>query len=301
MISGQSLASLLLAAIVRAGLYTLTATGLSLIFGVMNVPNFAHGELYMIGAYIAVFSFAGLNLPPLVAILLAAILGFILGAIIEKSFFYPLRQRSKRRKIWIMNTFLVTVGLSLLLKNLIQAIAGTKYRGIDSYWQGGLKVAGISISVDRLVGVAIAAVVVLAFWLFLQKTTIGKAIRATAQDETGAKVVGIDLNNIHTLTFALSAMLASIAGASLLSLNPAYPTMGLMPLFSSWFVVILVGLGNIASIPVGALIISLIETFAAYSVGSGWQRLFSLALIIIILLFKPRGLFGSDVKGVWER
>ncbi len=301
MISGPTLASLLVAAIVRAGLYTLSATGLSLIFGVMNVPNFAHGELYMIGAYIAVFTFSGLSLPPLVAILFAGIGGFVIGAIIEKSVFYPLRKRSERRKIWIMNTFLVTVGLSLLLKNLIQVIAGTKYRGIDSYWQGSLRITGISVSIDRLVGVAIAIIVVIIFWLFLQKTTMGKAIRAVAQNEVGAKVVGINLDTIHTLTFALSAMLASVAGASLLSLNPAYPTMGLMPLFSSWFVVILVGLGNIAAVPVGALIISLIETFAAYGFGSGWQRLFSLALIILILLFKPRGLFGSDVKGIWER
>src|SRR6056297_1677870 len=246
MISGQTLASLLVAAIVRAGLYTLSATGLSLIFGVMNVPNFAHGELYMIGAYIAVFTFSGLSLPPLVAILFAGIGGFVIGAIIEKSVFYPLRKRSERRKIWIMNTFLVTVGLSLLLKNLIQVIAGTKYRGIDSYWQGSLRITGILVSIDRLVGVAIAIIVVIIFWLFLQKTTMGKAIRAVAQNEVGAKVVGINLDNIHTLTFALSAMLASVAGASLLSLNPAYPTMGLMPLFSSWFVVILVGVGNIA-------------------------------------------------------
>lgn len=285
----------------RAGLYTLMATGLSLLFGVMNIPNFAHGALYMLGAYYAVLTYKFLGLNFFLTIVLAAISGFLIGVVLEKVFFYPLRQRAAKQRVWIMNSFLLTVGLSIVLQNAIQAIFGTKYRGIEKYWEGGLKIAGSSISLDRIIGILIAGVAIGIFWFFLKKTTLGLAIQAVAQDETGAQTIGINLNNIHTLTFGLSSMLAGVAGATLLPLKAAYPAMGELPLFSSWFVVILVGLGNIAAVPMGAVIIGLIETISYYYMGAGWQRVITLLLIILLLLFKPRGLFGSDVKGIWER
>lgn len=301
MISSGILGDLIITAVIRGGLYCLMAIGLSLVFGVMNIPNFAHGEFYMIGAYVAFLAYKFLGLNPLLSVLLAAIVGFAIGAGVEKGFFYPLRKKGQKQWVWIMNTFLVTVGLSIGLQNIIQVIFGTKYRGIEQYWQETVNILGPTISVDRVVGILIAAVTVIVFWLFLKKTAVGRAIRAVAQDEVGAKIVGINLNNIYTLTFALSSMLAGIAGAALLSVNPAYPTMGLMPLYSSWFVVIMVGLGNIGAIPVGALVIGFIETFSYYTMGAGWQKLTSILLIALILLFKPRGLFGSPVKGIWER
>ena len=127
------------------------------------------------------------------------------------------------------------------------------------------------------------------------------AIRAVAQDERGAMLVGIELDRIHTLSFGLSSMLAGIAGASLLSINPAYPTMGLLPLAKSWLVVILAGLGNIRGAIIGGFIVGIVEAASYYFLGAGWQDVTSVTMLIIILLFKPSGLFGTEVKGILER
>jgi len=254
----------------------------------------------MLGAFAAYFTYAVFHLNPLLAILVAAIATLVAGAVVEKSVLYPLRKRT--REAWIMNTFLLTVGLSFVLQNVAQVVWGVKYRGITQYWEGSIKVlAGTEISIDRAVSFLIAVLAIVGFWLFLGRTRTGRAIRAVAQDETGAMLVGINLDRIQTLTFALSSMLAGIAGASLLSLNPAFPFMGMRPLYRSWYVVILVGLGNVAAAIPGGFIVGMLETLSYYTLGAGWQDVASLAILILILLLKPAGIFGSEVKGIWER
>ncbi|MBC8248724.1 MAG: branched-chain amino acid ABC transporter permease [Anaerolineales bacterium] len=286
--------------ILRGGLYALMAAGLTLVLGVMNISSFMHGELYMIGAYMGWFAFVELGLNPILAILFAALGSFIAGMVIERSFFYPLRRRSKEG--WLLNAYLVTVGLSFVLQNAALAIFRPIYRGIRTYWVGSIRISsGMSISVDRFMGFLVAVATIVAFWLFLRGTKIGRAIRAVAQDERGAMLVGIELDRIHTLSFGLSSMLAGIAGASLLSINPAYPTMGLLPLAKSWLVVILAGLGNIRGAIIGGFIVGIVEAASYYFLGAGWQDVTSVTMLIIILLFKPSGLFGTEVKGILER
>ncbi len=286
---------ILVSGILRGGFYSLMAVGLSLLFGVMNIGNFAHGELYMIGAYTAYFAFKVFGLGPIPSILVAGAVTFCAGAVIEKALFYPLRLRTK--KSWVMNAFLVTLGLSIILQNGAKLCWGNTYHGITQYWPGRVTwLSSMSIQMDRVVGFLIAVIVIAIFVLFLNKTQTGRAIRAVSQDETGALIVGIDLNRIQTLTFALSAMLAGLAGACLLSINPAYPAMGLNPLYKSWFVAILVGMGNVGASIIGGLLVGLLETLSSSYIGGGWQDVSSLSIIILILLFKPKGLFG--VKGV---
>ncbi len=284
---------ILIGGILRGGLYVLMAMGLSLVFGVMKIPNFAHGEFYMIGAYLCYFSLAW-GLPALVALMVAALGAFVIGALIERITFYPLRQRTQRD--WILNSFLLTAGISFILQNLAQAWLGVDFRGVKQLWGGSLGIAGMQISMDRVAGFVIAMLIVAVFWLFLKKTKTGNAIRAVSEHETGAKLVGINLNAIYTLTFALGCMLAAIAGAALLSMIPAYPTMGMEPLYESWFIVILVGLGNIEATIVGGLIVGLIEMASSYTFGSNYQNIICLSIIILILLFKPAGLFGARQK-----
>lgn len=286
---------LLVTAILRGGLYALMAVGLSLVFGVMNIANFAHGELYMLGAYFAYFAHTTFNMGPVMSILVAGILTFCVGIVLERGFFYPLRQRSQKQ--WVMNSFLVTLGIAIILQNSVKLLWGSTYHGITEYWPGRINwISSMSISMDRVVGFLIAVVAIAAFVFFLNKTRTGRAIRAVSQDETGASLVGINLNQIQTLTFALSAMLAAVAGACLLSINPAYPMMGVQPLYKSWFVLILVGMGNVGGSIIGGLIVGLLETVTYTYFGGGWQDVISLSVIILILLFKPNGLFGA--KGV---
>ncbi len=278
-------------------MYALMAVGLSLVFGVMKIPHFAHGEFYMLGAYTAYFVYAVFRLPPLVAILSAAFTGLLAGVLAEKLMFSPLRRRHAEQ--WVLNTFLVTVGLSFVMQNAALALWGGQYRGITQYWHGSIQLfSGMHISVDRAISFIIAIFCIVGLWWFLDFTRMGKAIRAVAQDETGALLVGIDLDQIHTITFGLSSLMAAIAGASLLSLNPAYPTVGLAPLYKSWYVVVLVGLGNMAGAIPGGFIVGLLETFSYYAFGSGWQDVISLSILILILLFKPAGLFGSRVRNL---
>lgn len=286
---------ILVTAILRGGIYSLMAVGLSLVFGVMNIANFAHGEFYMIGAYFAFFAYTMFHLGPIPSILVAALLAFLVGAVVERGLFYPLRKRSKKN--WLMNTFLVTLGVSIIMQNSARMIWGSTYRGITQYWEGRVQLfSGMEIAMDRVVGFIIAVLAIGVFWYFLNKTRVGRAIRAVSQDETGASLMGINLDRIHTLTFALSCMLAGIAGASLLSITPAFPSMGVGPLYKSWFVLILVGMGNIGACIYGGLIVGLLETISYFKFGAGWQDVVSLIIIILILLFKPSGLFAK--KGV---
>ena len=139
------------------------------------------------------------------------------------------------------------------------------------------------------------------FWFFLRRTRTGRAIRAVSQDETGALMVGIDMNRIQVLTLALSSALAALAGASLLFMFPSYPTVGLKPLYIAWYVVILVGMGNVAGALVGGFIVALLQTMTSYFIGPGWEDVIPTAFVMLILLVRPSGLFGSEVKGIHER
>ena len=181
-------------------------------------------------------------------------------------------------------------------------IWGADFKGIPYYWNyDPIELVGIRVSVDRLLAFALAVVTLVLFWFFMRRTRTGRAIRAVAQDETGAQMVGINLNSILTLTLALSAGLAALAGASLLFIFPAYPTAGLKPLYVAWYVVILVGLGNVSAAVVGGFIVALLQTLTSYYIGVGWEDVIPTAIIIVMLIFKPSGLFGSEVKGILEQ
>ena len=148
---------------------------------------------------------------------------------------------------------------------------------------------------------AIALVVIGALWLFLQRTSTGRAIRAVSQDETGAQMVGINLDGIQTLTFAIATATAALAGASLLFMYPAYPLVGLNPLYYSWYVVMLVGLGNVPGAILGGFMVALVQTATQQFFGLSWINVIPTALMIIVLLVAPSGIFGSEVKGIQEQ
>ena len=295
----SSTGELIVTGLMRGGIYALMAVGLALVFGVMNIAQFAHGEFYLVGAYAAFFAVSTLGLHPLLAIVFATLVSFGVGVVIERAAFLPLRQRSED---WVMNAFLLTVGLSFVLQNAALSIFGPNYRGVTQYWPGMIRITeGQNISVDRVASFLIAIAAIGGLWLFLRRTRTGRAIRAVAQDERGATLVGINLGKIHVLTFGLSTALAGLAGASLLPLTQAFPSVGFRPLVESWFVVMLVGLGNVPGAVVGGFIVGLLESFSYVYLGSGWQDVVPVSVLILILLFKPSGLFGAEVKGVWER
>lgn len=288
------MADLIIGAVLKGGMYILISMGLTLVYGVMRISNFAHGEFYMIGAYVAYLCAAVLKLPSLLSILVAALTGFAVGVILERICFYPLRKRSQ--KDWGLNTFLVTAGISFILQYGVQYFVGANYYGVKELFPGSVRIANVSVPMDRIVAFIIAIGTMLVFWMFLKKSKTGSAIRAVSEHEIGAMLMGVNLNQIQSLTLGLSSMLAALAGAALLAITPASPMMGQKPLYAAWFVVILVGLGNLEATIIGSFMVAFIESFANFYVGAVWQDAISLSVIVLILIFKPNGLFGKKAK-----
>jgi len=299
--------------VVTGGMWALLAAGLALVFGVMNIPHFAHGESFMVGAYVGYFVFTPLNnylkanpngllsaVAPLLGVVVAMLVGAVLGALLERLIFAPLRKRT--RAGWVMNTFLLTVGLSFVLTNGTTLTLGPNFRGIPRYYDvPPLELLGMRVAVDRIVAFAIAIVSIGALTLFMQKTRTGRAIRAVSQDEVGAQIVGINLGFIHTLTFSLATAMSGMAGATLLFMFQAYPTVGLKPLYFAWYVVMLVGLGNVYGAIIGGFIVALLQTATQQFIGIAWEDVVPTVVMILILILVPSGIFGSEVKGIQEQ
>ena len=299
--------------IVTGGMWALMSMGLALVFGVMNIPHFAVGEFFMTGGLVAFFAVTPLNdflskhpqpfvsaVSPLIAIFAAALAGYLLGVLSEWIIFRPLRKRSREQ--WVMNTFLLTLGISVFMINGHQLVFGTEFKGIVNYWNyPSLSIFGVYISFDRVFVFTFAVIVMAALGVFMKFARMGQAIRAVSQDETGALMVGIRLNKIHALTMGLSCGLGALAGACLLFMFPSYPTVGIGPLYNAWFVVIVVGLGNVAGTAVGGFIVALFQILTTVYIGEGYGFVVPSILIIIILIFKPSGIFGSSVRGVLDR
>ncbi|MBF0529154.1 MAG: branched-chain amino acid ABC transporter permease [Deltaproteobacteria bacterium] len=299
--------------VVTGGMWALMSMGLALVFGVMNIAHFAIGEMFMVGGLFSFFVVTPLNdylvqspnailsaVAPLIAILAATLGGALIGVITEICVFRPLRRRSREQ--WIMNTFLLTLGISIIMINGHQLIFGTEFKGIVNYWNyPPIRAFGTFMSFDRAFVFACSVVVMAGFWIFMKYTMVGQAIRAVSQDERGALMVGVNLNTIQTLTMALSCGLAALAGACLLFMFPSYPTVGIAPLYNAWFVVIVVGLGNVAGTVVGGFMVAMFQILTTIYIGEGWNLVFPSLLIIAILVFKPSGLFGTAVRGVLDQ
>ena len=306
-------ASQIINAIVTGGMWALLAAGLALVFGVMNIPHFAHGESFMIGSYVGYFVFTALNnylkdnpnaalgaLAPNIGVIAALLVGAVVGAILERLIFAPLRRRT--RVGWVMNTFLLTVGLSFVLVNGTTLVLGPNFRGIPRYYDvPPIEFLGVRVSVDRIWAFAIALITIAVLTVFLQRSRTGRAIRAVSQDETGAELVGINIGFIHTLTFSLATATAAMAGAALLFMFQAYPTVGLKPLYFAWYVVMLVGLGNVYGAVVGGFMVALLQTATQQFIGIAWEDVVPTIVMIIILILVPSGIFGSEVKGIQEQ
>ncbi len=298
--------------IVTGGMWALLATGLALIFGVMNIATFAHGESFMLGAFVGYFAFTAINkfikanpsqiltmLAPIISILAAGGFGVFLGAVIERLTIAPLRKRT--RVAWVMNCFLLTTGISFILRDGTNLVLGPNYRGVAAYYDlPSVNLFGINVAVDRIFALSVAVVIIGALTWFMQRTKTGRAIRAVSQDETGAEIVGINLSSIHTLTFSMATAMAAIAGATMIFMFQAYPSVGIQPNYYSWYVVMLVGLGNVYGAIIGGFIVALLQTATQQYFGIAWMDVVPTVLMIIILIVVPSGIFGSEVKGILE-
>jgi branched-chain amino acid transport system permease protein len=283
----ESLLQHLLNGLVLGGTYALLGIGLTLIFGLMNVVNFAHGEFYTFGAYAAFGALALAGLDFFVALLAAIALGGGLGAVCERVLLRPLRGES------IDTVMLVMIGLWIAMQNGELALWGGVAKSIPHpFPTAPLALGPLSIAPLRLFVLGAAATLIVAAHLLIQRTRLGRAMRATFQDRDTAALMGVRIGRIHTVTFAFGSALAAGAGALLGPIFLAYPSMGDLASLKAFSVVILGGLGNLVGATIGGLILGIAEELGAGYVSSGYRDAVGFVIIILVLLFRPSGLFA---------
>ncbi len=274
--------------LVAGSIYALTALGLTMIFGIMDIMNFAHGEIYMLGAFLTFYFCDSLGIPYLLAIGFAMIAIAIIGIAIEKVTFKPLRNTP------LLNTLLVSLGLSIFLQNLALLIWGPDPRKIPSpYSARVIEFFGISITMQRLLVIIVAVILLIFLYYFIQKTTIGKCMRATAQEPEGAALIGIDIDKVFWVTFGVGCALAAAAGSLIGGIFFVNPTMGIIPVLKAFIIVIVGGLGSILGAIMAGFLLGVTESLMGGFVSSAYMDVTGFAILILVLLFRPSGLFGQ--------
>ena len=274
-------------ALMLGGTYALLGIGLTLIFGIMRVVNFTHGELYAFGGYMIFFFTAALGVNFYVAVIAAVVMGTVLGAVIELALLRPLRGAD------IDTTMLIMIGCWIVLQNTEQMIWGGVAKAIVSPLPDDPLVLGpISVAWLRVFVFVVAALLIAATYALIQRTKLGKAMRATFQDRDTASLMGVNTNAINTATFALGSGLAAAAGALLGTVFVVTPTMGDLAALKAFAIVILGGLGSIKGATIGGFILAFVEEMGAGYISSGYRDAMGFLLIIAVLLFKPTGLFA---------
>ena len=268
------------------GVYALFAAGMNMIFGVLRVINLAHGELMMLGAYTTfwLYSLAGVN--PLLSIPVSAVLMFTLGVVIERTMIERVVGQP------LLSSLLLTFGLSTLFMGTALSLWTANFRSVP-YLTGSVNVFGLNLSQTRLVAFVVALAVTGLTFGFLRFTTFGKAIRATAQNAEVAQVCGINVGRVRLVTFALGSAMAAVAGSLIAMIFTISPEMGRMFIGRAFAIVVLGGLGSFVGAFIGALALGVVETLAGYFTDTQLAEGVSYAVLVLVLLLRPSGLFGE--------
>jgi len=266
--------------------YALIAIGLTMIFGVMNIANFAHGEFYMMGGFLAFYLISLLKVNYFLALPLAVLLVMVLALVIQQTVFKRLREAP------MMTTTLVTIGLSILLENVAHLLWGPQPQVIPTpFPTKPLSFFGIYTTPLYLFSMAVTAALILLGHVLIQRTRMGKAMRATFQNKEAAALVGVRIDRIYMYAFTFGAALAAAAGAVLGGFIPVEPTMGGVATLKAFVVVILGGMGSFVGAIVGGLLLGLAEGLGAGYFSTGWKDAIGFFAVILLLLFRPEGLF----------
>ena len=267
--------------------YALLGIGLTLVFGLMNVVNFAHGEFYTLGAYATFAALIGAHVPFFLAIALAIALGAAAGAVTDRVLLRPLRGES------IDTTMLLMIGLWIAMQNAELLVWGGVAKSVPTPFPTAPLVLGpVSVAPLRVFVCVVAAALIAGAHLLLSRTRLGRAMRATFQDRETAALMGVRIERVHTITFAFGAGLAAAAGALLGPVFLLYPSMGDLASLKAFSVVILGGLGNFGGAALGGLVLGIAEELGAGYVSSGYRDAVGFAMIVLMLLVRPAGLFA---------
>lgn len=274
------------------GIYAVVALGLSLVFGIMDIVNLAHGHMLMIGAYVAILLFTTLGLTPLLGMFAAMGLLFVVGILLQRFLLQYLDETVIEQPI------IALFGLALVIQSLGRILIGGNARSTEIGIPGvNVRVADIVLSFPRVATFVLSVLLIFATWLVLQYTDTGRAIRATAQNRNAARYVGINTDRVYLLTLGIGTALAGAAGALLSMLFPITPFVGWSYLLKAFAVVVVGGIGSIPGTLIGGLVIGVSENIGSLYLGGGFRDIIAFSIFLLVLLVKPKGLFGSDKGG----
>ena len=288
----------LISGISLGSIYAIIALGYTMVYGIAKMLNFAHGDVIMVGAYICFFATMRFGMPPLAGVLLSMVVCTLLGIIIERLAYNPLRQAPA------LAVLITAIGMSYFLQNSAQLLWTSSPKVFQSVvgtinGETGLKLfdGALSISYVTIITIIVCVVIMLALVTFVNKTKTGKAMRAVSEDKGAAQLMGINVNTTISLTFAIGSALAAIAGVLLCSAYPTLvPTTGAMPGIKAFTAAVFGGIGSIPGALIGGILLGIIEIFAKAYITTQLSDAIVFAVLIVVLLVKPTGLLGKKVS-----
>ncbi|MBW1861161.1 MAG: branched-chain amino acid ABC transporter permease [Deltaproteobacteria bacterium] len=283
----ETILQLIINGLLLGGIYALISIGLTLIFGVLEIINFAHGEFLMLGMYASFWLFELLGIDPYLSLFILIPAFFLLGLAVQRIIIQPIIDAPP------LNQIFATVGLSIVLQNVALFFWKADYRTVrTAYSSLVLKTHGLMISFPRLVAFVLALTMIAALLIFLKRTYTGKAIQALAQERRAAMLMGININRTYQIAFGIGTACVGAAGAMLIPIYYAFPTVGALFVLVAFVVVILGGYNSLVGALVGGLIIGLVESFSGFFISPHLKEAIYFAIFILILLYRPTGLFG---------
>ncbi|WHX38542.1 branched-chain amino acid ABC transporter permease [Mesobacillus sp. AQ2] len=267
--------------------YALVALGLTLVYGILHIPNFAHGALYMMGGYITLMMMVQYGLHYWLAILVSVIAVGLIGVLMERLVFHPLRHAPP------IHDKIAAIGILLFLEAFAQFIWGADYQMMPTPYGQVVQVFGLTFTMQRLLIIIAAIGVMVLLYLFLKKTFTGATIIAMSQERDGANLVGINTNRVAMLTFLISGGLAAIASSLAAPINLVFPGMGQLVILKAFVIIILGGMGSIPGAIIGGYILGFSESLGATYISNDYKDIIAFILLVIILTVKPTGLFAK--------
>ncbi|HBF43540.1 MAG TPA: hypothetical protein DDW42_07930 [Desulfobacteraceae bacterium] len=283
----QEILAILLNSLMLGMLYILIAMGLTLVYSILEIVNFAHGEFYMLGGFTSYIFFSQLHVNYFLTMLLAFVLIGGFAVIIEKLIF-------KRYREQILPAFMVSLGLVWILSESMRLIFGNWDKSVPVAFPGIIKIGGLSFSVERLIVTIMGAILIALLYIFIRFTKTGRAMRAITQDKDAALLQGVNIDFICSIAFGVGCGLAAIAGVLLGSVFYVSSTMGAPVIMKSFIIIILGGLGSIPGCLLGGLILGFIDNFASVFLTVPKVTIITFAMIFVLLIFRPRGLLGHE-------
>jgi branched-chain amino acid transport system permease protein len=270
--------------------YSLVALGLTLIYGILHIPNFAHGHKYMWAAFTSLFLVVNFHTNYWISLLIAMVVLGLVGAGVERLVYRPLRNAPH------VNSFIAAIGLLLFLESLSLIFWGADFRRFPSLYDKPIHLLGVAITLQRLLVIVAAALFIILLQVFIKRTWLGATIEAVAQSPEGAQLVGISIDRVSSLTFGIGTALAAAAATLIAPIFLVYPTMGSMPNLKAFVVIIIGGMGSIPGAVIGGFMLGLIEALGGGYISTDYKDLFAFGALVTFLTLRPTGLFGKGAR-----